>query len=65
MRDAVGLIGRKITIKEKTYVINDINFLPNPVQPEYYIWFGLKFEDTIVNYPYKDLLPYLQEQIKL
>jgi hypothetical protein len=65
MRDAVGLIGKKVTIKEKTYIIHDIHFLPQPVQPSNYIWFGLKNGDGILNYPYNDLLPYLKEQIKL
>ena len=65
MRDAVGLIGKKITIQEKVYIIHDIHFLPNPVQPSNYIWFGLKSEYGILNYPYNDLLPYLKEQIKL
>lgn len=65
MRDAVDLIGKPITIQEKTYVINSVYFLPNPVQPMNYIWIGLKFDGSILNYPYNDLLPYLQEQIKL
>ena len=65
MRDAVDLIGKKVVIKEKTYIINDVNFLPYPAQPLNHIWFGLKGENAIVNYPYDDLLPYLQEQIKL
>jgi hypothetical protein len=65
MRDAVDLIVKKIVIKEKTYIINDVNFLPHPAQPLNHIWFGLKFEGSILNYPYDDLLPYLQEQIKL
>ena len=65
MRDAVGLIGKKIVISEKTYIIHDVNFLPNPVQPENYIWFGLKFEGVILNYSYIDLLPYLKNQFYL
>jgi hypothetical protein len=65
MRDAVGLIGKKITVKEKIYIIHDIHFLPNPTQLGNYVWFGLKHKDGILNYPYNDLLPYLKEQIKL
>jgi len=65
MRDAVDLIGKKVLIKEKTYIIDDVYFLPTPTQPQNHIWFGLKDENSIVNYPYESLLPYLQEQIKL
>ena len=65
MRDAVGLIGKKITVKEKIYIIHDIHFLPHPVQPGNYVWFGLKHDGVILNYSYNDLLPYLKEQIKL
>lgn len=65
MRDAVDLIGKKIIVKEKVYIINSIHFLPSPVQPLNYIWFGLEYKDGILNYPYNDLLPYLKEQIKL
>jgi hypothetical protein len=65
MRDAVSLIGKKIKVGEKTYIIDNIHFLPNPVQPQNYIWFGLKYNGTVVNHPYESLLPYLQEQIKL
>ena len=65
MRDAVGLIGKKITVKETVYVIHDIHFLPHPAQPGNYVWFGLKRGGVILNYSYNDLLPYLKEQIKL
>jgi hypothetical protein len=65
MRDAVGLIGKKITVKEKVYTIHDIHFLPNPVQSENYVWFGLQREGMTLNYSYNELLPYLKEQIKL
>jgi hypothetical protein len=65
MRDAVDLIGKPLVIKEKKYIIHNVHFLPNPAQPTNYIWFGLWFEGSILNYPYDDLLPYLQEQIKL
>jgi hypothetical protein len=65
MRDAVDLLGKKVAIEEKTYTIDSINFLPHPVQPLNHIWFGLKSENAVVNYPYESLLPYLQDQIKL
>jgi hypothetical protein len=65
MRDAVSLIGKKIKMGEKTYIINNIHFLPSPVQPQNYIWFGLENNGTVVNHSYENLLPYLQEQIKL
>ena len=65
MRDAVDLIGKKVTLEEKTYTIDSIYFLPNPVQPLNHIWIGLKINGTIVNHPYESLLPYLQDQIKL
>jgi hypothetical protein len=64
MRDAVDLIGQSVVVKEKKYVISNINFLPIPAQSGNYIWFGLSADGSIVNYSYKDLLPYLQEQIK-
>lgn len=64
MRDAVDLIGKKVVVKEKQYVISTVNFLPFPVQSGNYIWFGLSSDGATVNFPYNDLLPYLQEQIK-
>ena len=65
MRDAIDLIGKSVVVKEKTYIIKTVYFLTTPVQPDNYIWFGLLSNGIILNYPYKDLLPYLQEQIKL
>jgi len=65
MRDAVSLIGKPVVIKEKTYIIENIHFLPQPANNEDYIWFGLKYEGSMLNYSYEGLLPYLQEQIKL
>lgn len=64
MRDAVDLIGKKVVVKEKQYVISTVNFLPVPAQSGNYIWFGLSSDGATVNFPYNDLLPYLQEQIK-
>jgi len=65
MRDAVDLIGKPIVVKEKKYVISTVFFLPKPVQPGNHIWFGLSADGSILNYPYEDLLPYLQKQIRL
>jgi hypothetical protein len=65
MRDAVDLIGKKIVVRDKTYTISKVNFLPQPARPGSYIWFGLSSEGSTVNYDYNDLLPYLKEQIKL
>ena len=65
MRDAVDLIGKSVVVKEETYVIKTVYFLTTPAQPDNYIWFGLLLNGVTLNYPYKDLLPYLQEQIKL
>ena len=64
MRDAVDLIGKPIIVKNKQYTINNVYFLKSPVRPNNHIWFGLKYEGAILNYPLEDLLPYLQEQIK-
>jgi hypothetical protein len=64
MRDAVDLIGKSVVVKEKTYIISNVNFLPLPARPDSYIWFELSKNGIILNYPYEDLLPYLKEQIK-
>ncbi len=62
MRDAVGLIGKTLKIKEIKYKIKDFYFLPNTS----ILYVGLKQSGCgVVNYDYKDLLPYLVEQMKL
>ena len=62
MRDAVGLIGKTVQIKEITYKIKDFYFLPNTSR----LYVGLEYSGFgVLNYDYKDLLPYLVEQIKL
>ena len=62
MRDAVGLIGKTVQIKEITYKIKDFYFLPNTS----ILYVGLEYSGIgVLNYNYKDLLPYLVEQIKL
>ena len=62
MRDAVGLIGKTVQIKEITYKIKDFYFLPNTS----ILYVGLEYSGIgVLNYNYKDLLPYLVEQMKL
>lgn len=62
MRDAVGLIGKTVQIKEINYVIKDFYFVPGTN----YLYVGLMKSDYVtVNWRYEDLLPYLIEQIKL
>jgi hypothetical protein len=63
MRDAVGLIGKIVQIKGINYVIKDFYFVPdNP----HSLYVGLQMSNYVtVNYRFKDLLPYLIEQIKL
>ena len=62
MRDAVGLIGKTIQIKEINYIIKDFYFVPGTN----YLYVGLQKSDYVtINYRYEDLLPYLIEQIKL
>jgi len=62
MRDAVGLIGKTVQIKEITYTIKDFHFVPGTNR----LYVGLKQSGLgVFNYDYKDLLPYLVEQIKL
>lgn len=62
MKDAVGLIGRTVQIKETKYKIVNFYFVPGTN----YLCVGLiKADYTITNYKYEDLLPYLTEQIKL
>jgi hypothetical protein len=62
MRDAVGLIGKTVKINEIKYKIKDFYFVPSTNR----LYVGLKpSKYTEVNYDYKDLLPYLDEQVKL
>ena len=62
MRDAVGLIGKTVQIKEITYKIKDFYFVSSTNR----LYVGLKQSGCgVVNYNYKDLLPYLIEQVKL
>ena len=62
MQDAVGLIGKTVKIKEITYIIKDFYFVPSTNR----LYVGLEYSGIgVLNYNYKDLLPYLVEQIKL
>jgi hypothetical protein len=62
MRDAVGLIGKTVQIKEINYKIKDFYFVPGTNC----LYVGLMKSDYVtVNWRYEDLLPYLIEQIKL
>ena len=62
MRDAVGLIGKTVQIKEITYKIKKFHFVPSTNR----LYVGLEYSGFgVLNYDYKDLLPYLVEQIKL
>ena len=62
MRDAVGLIGKTVQIKEITYKIKDFYFVSSTNR----LYVGLEYSGIgVLNYDYKDLLPYLVEQIKL
>jgi hypothetical protein len=62
MRDAVGLIGKTVQIKETTYKIKSFHFVPSTNR----LYVGLEYSGFgVLNYDYKDLLPYLVEQIKL
>ena len=62
MRDAVGLIGKTVQIKEITYKIKDFYLVPSTNR----LYVGLEYSGFgVLNYDYKDLLPYLVEQIKL
>jgi hypothetical protein len=62
MRDAVGLIGKTVQIKEITYKIKNFYFVPSTNR----LYVGLEYSGIgVLNYNYKDLLPYLVEQVKL
>jgi hypothetical protein len=62
MQDAVGLIGKTVQIKEITYKIKNFYFVPSTNR----LYVGLEYSGIgVLNYNYKDLLPYLVKQIKL
>jgi len=66
MQDAVSLIGKTISMGEMNYTIVEVFFIPNAVHEYHNLYFGLqKADNVVINYPYKTLLPYFKEQIKL
>lgn len=67
MRDAVDLIGKTISIGALDYTVVKIYFVPNAVSEHHDLYFGLSKsnENTLVNYSYYSLLPYIKKSIKL
>jgi|688.fasta_scaffold1235637_3 hypothetical protein len=66
MRDAVDLIGKIIHIESITYEIEKIYFVPESMNQEQDIYFGLrKPNGCSINFSYKSLLPHIKQQIKL
>lgn len=67
MQDAISLIGKTISMEEMNYTIVKVFFIPQAVNEYHDLYFGLQAENKNIriNYPYKTLLPYFKEQIKL
>lgn len=65
MLDAVDLIGKTIMYGDNQYNILTIYFMPDAPNNNHTLYFGLLKEGNRLNISYKDLLPYLKEQIKL
>jgi len=61
MQDAVGLIGNTLIIEDVTYVISNVQFVPN----SHKIYITLSNKGISVNYELNSLLPYIIKQIKL
>jgi hypothetical protein len=61
MQDAVGLIGNTLIIDDITYVITNVQFVPDSHQ----IYITLSYKGTSINYTLNSLLPYIIKQIKL
>ena len=62
MRDAVALEGQTISIEGVDHIIKNFYFVPNTN----YLYVGLLTpQNTIINYAFEKLLPYLSQQIKL
>ena len=62
MRDAVALEGQTISIEGVDHVIKNFYFVPDTN----YLYVGLSTpQNTIINYAFEKLLPYLSQQIKL
>jgi len=66
MKDAVNLIGNNIRYNNHIYTIVETWFIPGAVSSKHSLYFGLSgMNGSILNVSYVDLLPYLNEQIKL
>jgi hypothetical protein len=65
MRDAVDLIGKIITVESVEYTIVKVYFIPNAVDNNHNLYFGLTKinENTTINYSYYNLLPYIKKSI--
>jgi hypothetical protein len=61
MQDAVGLIGNTLIIDDITYVISNVQFVPD----SHKIYITLSNKGISVNYELNSLLPYIIKQIKL
>jgi hypothetical protein len=61
MQDAVGLIGNTLIIEDVTYVISNVQFVPD----SHRIYITLSNKGISVNYELNSLLPYIIKQIKL
>ena len=67
MQDAVDLIGKTVYIGAIEYTIVKVYFVPDAVSEEHNLYFGLSKpnENTMLNYSYYSLLPYIKKSIKL
>ncbi len=65
MKDAIELIGKTINIKSVDYTIVKVYFVPNAINDNHNLYFGLtRINETIViNYSYHRLLPYIKRSI--
>jgi hypothetical protein len=65
MKDAVDLIGKTITIESAEYTIVKVYFVPNAVDSNHNLYFGLTKinRNIIINYSYYNLLPYIEKSI--
>ena len=61
MQDAIGLIGNTLIINDITYVITNVQFVPD----SHKVYVTLSYKGVSVNYDLNSLLPYIAKQIKL
>jgi len=61
MQDAVALIGNKLEINGVTYVITNVQFVPDLGG----LYFTLNNKGVSVNYSLARIMPYIVNQIKL